>query len=494
MRAAMGLAAVSRESFSRPVSRQKEWSMASRLGVATVLGSAVALALATAVRAEEAPTLTLNPQMLQLDAVAAPAVGDGGAWIDKMKNPCKEFNWGADQRMREEYFNNAITLNQQARGHEWQFERFRTRLWGTIKPCDEFEVYTRMAWEARHWWNPQSKEEWQNNEVFFDNLYGKLKLAPIHTTFTVGRQDIILGDGWLVLEGTPLDGSTSIYFDAARSTTELKDIQTTLDLIYINQYSDPDKWLPTMGVVGDPQIEQDERGAIVWAANKSIKNLEVDGYFIYKNDHKVLANGDQGDIYTPGVRLVEDFNEHLRGRIEGAGQFGERNGATVRAFGLNSRLSYSFNDAYKQQVRLSWEYLSGDTPGTSTNEAFDPLWGRWPQWSELYVYTYAAETRIAETTNLDRVGVGYQVYPTDKMQIDLDCNALFANENTRRGSAGFSDHGNYRGQLFTSVLRYKFNKYLAGHLWAEYLLPGDYYKSPADSNAVYLRAELVFGF
>ena len=92
--------------------------------------------------------------------------------------------------------------------------------------------------------------------------------GEINTTVTVGRQDIILGDGWLVLEGTPLDGSTSIYFDAIRSTTELKEMQTTVDVIYINQYSDPDAWLPTMGVVGDPQIEQNERGAILWVANK----------------------------------------------------------------------------------------------------------------------------------------------------------------------------------------------------------------------------------
>ncbi len=433
-----------------------------------------------------------------MDATTAPAVDEGGTWIDKVKNPCKVFSWGADERMREEYFNNAITLNQQAAGHEWQFERYRTRLWGTIKPCDEFEVYVRMAWEGRHWWNPQSKEEWQDNEVFFDNLYGKVKLDPIHTTVTVGRQDIILGEGWLVLEGTPLDGSTSIYFDAVRSTTELKSLQTTVDLIYINQYAAANEWLPTMGAVSDLQIEQNERGAILWVANKSLKGLEADGYFIYKHDDRVVTApedlGDQGDIYTPGVRLVEDFTENIRGRIEGAGQWGERNGEPVCAFGLNSRLMYNFNDPYKQQVRLSWEYLSGNTPGSGTNGAFDPLWGRWPQWSELYVYTYAGETRIAETTNLDRVAVGYQVKPTDKMQIDLDYHVLFANENTDRGTAGFASSGNFRGQLFTSVLRYKFNKYLAGHLWGEYFIPGNYYASPKDSDAVYLRAELVFTF
>ncbi len=37
-------------------------------------------------------------------------------------------------------------------------------------------------------------------------------------TATVGRQDIIEGVGWLVMDGTPLDGSRTVYFDAARFT------------------------------------------------------------------------------------------------------------------------------------------------------------------------------------------------------------------------------------------------------------------------------------
>ena len=95
-------------------------------------------------------------------------------------------------------------------------------------------------------------------------------------------------------------------------------------------------------------------------------------------------------------------------------------------------------------MHCGYEYLSGDDPSTDTNEAFDPLWARWPQWSENYVYTYAMETRIAETTNLHRVYGGWEFNPTKKTEICTFYNLLFADENTRKDSPtliNFSDSG-----------------------------------------------------
>ena len=43
---------------------------------------------------------------------------------------------------------------------------------------------------------------------------------------------------------------------------------------------------------------------------------------------------------------------------------------------------------------------------TGKDEMFDVLWGRWPRWSELYIYSYAAETggKIAQMNNVMRFG------------------------------------------------------------------------------------------
>ena len=52
---------------------------------------------------------------------------------------------------------------------------------------------------------------------------------------TVGRQDILLGDGWLVGDGTPQDGSWTYFLDSARVTYELKEQHTTFEAIGIMQ-------------------------------------------------------------------------------------------------------------------------------------------------------------------------------------------------------------------------------------------------------------------
>ena len=72
---------------------------------------------------------------------------------------------------------------------------------------------------------------------------------------------MMFGDGWLVLDGTPLDGSRTLFLDGARATYELKDIQTTFDLAYIDQHGAEDYWMPTLNSIKMNLSEQDERGA-----------------------------------------------------------------------------------------------------------------------------------------------------------------------------------------------------------------------------------------
>ena len=83
----------------------------------------------------------------------------------------------------------------------------------------------------------------------------------------------------------------------------------------------------------------------------------------------------------------------------------------LSAYGGTGRVTYAFNDQWNNKLNFDAEYLSGDDPDTNTNEGFDPLWGRWPQWSELYVYTWVKESRIAEQTNLTRFGPSWEANP-----------------------------------------------------------------------------------
>ena len=92
----------------------------------------------------------------------------------------------------------------------------------------------------------QSGMQWRYGIIDNLNVQWK-KPLDLPATLTVGRQDIFLGDGWLVGDGTPEDGSFTYFLDAARFTYNLEDQQTTIDAIGIVQYGRPDAWLPTLG-------------------------------------------------------------------------------------------------------------------------------------------------------------------------------------------------------------------------------------------------------
>jgi hypothetical protein len=450
----------------------------------------------------------------------APAAKD---WVDQVKHPVSWFAWGFDERLRQEYFNNVFNLENKRPNREWNFGRYRSRLWTTLTPCDQFEANIRVAWESRYWFQPgdiPARDDYVANNMFFDNLNFKIKQPfGLPVTTTVGRQDILLGDGWLVADGTPYDGSTSVFFDAIRTTVDMKEIKTTADIIYIQNYATYNKWLPpedtrhaaqqiAQGNSSSEVIEQDEKGAILWLANKSIKATEIDGYFIYKHSDAVFASADDGDIYTLGSRAVHNFGEHWLAKAEGAMQFGNQKTLypkfspafgqqqKIWAGGATTSLTYLFNDKWNNQLATGYEFLSGDRAGSNgTNEAFNSVWGRWPQWSELMVYNFATEERIAQITNLHRIWYGWQADPTKKIQLQARYHLLFSDRNTFEESspANFGS-GCFRGQVVTGLVRYKINRFLSGHVVAEWFQPGDYYSAARDDSAFFTRAELVFSF
>ena len=431
---------------------------------------------------------------LAQDAVSSNGIGD---FIKESKEPVPWLKWGADLRLREIWDNNDVTLSKNAPGHERHWQRYRLRLWTTVTPVKDVDINVRWVFEPRHYCKPDAVSVWQRQELIFDKLNVAWKNPfDLPTTVKVGRQDIKLGDGWLVYEGTPTDGSRSIYFDAVRLTTELKDWKTTVDTIYIDQKSQPDRHLP---VICDKDVrvtEQDEHGFILYAANKSLEKTQIDAYYIFKadrNNHRVGTSRDQ-DIHTFGARGVHKFSDNLKGMAEFAEQLGHREGADVCAFSANSRLTYSLNDAISNSFRLDYEYASGDDPGTATNEQFDPVWGRWWRLSDIITYAYARETRYTDPTNFHRVGGGWSCKPHKKLGLSVDYNLFFTDQNTLGGTPGFSESGCFRGQLLATKLTYKFNEHVKGHLSGQLFAPGDYYDDSRNDVAIFARYELVFSW
>ena len=421
----------------------------------------------------------------------------------------------ADLRLREIFAPNLL-LDKEDR--HWQ--RYRARVGATATPVKDIDFNFRMVYEPQHYCQPGRDlqvrnqyfmDEWVENEAIIDTMNVTLnKPCGLPVRAVIGRQDIILGNGWLVLDGTPLDDSRTIFFDAVRLTWDLAACNTTIDTIYINQHADSDRWIEPFCDKDFHNIEQDEQGVIIYITNKSLAKTELNGYFIYKHDEADLGTrpGDIGagsmapwqagadsDIYTFGARAVHDLTANINLMGEIAGQFGNKNGQDLCAMGANTLATYKFNDPKKHEVHIGYEFLSGDNSSTDgRTEQFDPLWGRWARFSELLAYTVALENRPGEATNMHRLNVGMSCAPCEKITLGADYNLLFANHNSYGGRGIFStsSDSNFRGQLIAGRMTYQFNKHISGHLLAELFFPGNFYNNAYNEVAGFFRYELNF--
>jgi hypothetical protein len=100
----------------------------------------------------------------------------------------------------------------------------------------------------------------------------------------------------------------------------------------------------------------------------------------------------------------------------------------LEAYGALATLEYLFKDPHANVTHVTYEYASGDDPDTNDNEQFDLLWGEWPRWSEMLIYTASFETTPAEMTNLHRVNVGHKIDLNKQWTWTFDYHALWADE------------------------------------------------------------------
>lgn len=470
-----------------------------------------------------------NVQQASASPAPAPALSTTEQMIKDIKNPVPWLSWGADLRIRDEYFNNLLTLNQGAAMHEQDYMRFRGRLWLSLMPVENVSVNARIVDETREWWekagytpyrydpNPPTtpkqtgRRGYDWREGIIDSLNAEYKnVAGLPVSAKVGRQDLFIGDGWLMADGTPIDGSWTYFLDSARVTWDLKEQETVLDGIGIIQSAHDNAWLPTINPNNLLLTEQNEKGCYFQAINNSFDGITLTPFFVYKHDSKVAANGDNADMYTIGGRINGLVADNWKYWVEGAYQCGRKADTTIKypvatagsseyrtldAYGFNSKLTYLFKDHYNNTLGLCFEMLSGDDPKTGNDEMFDVLWGRWPHWSEVGLYSYAAETRVGQQANHIRFGPTYTVTPLKDLDFSASYYALWgiAEIPTREASPTlFSHDGNFRGHFLQGILKYKFSAHVNGHLWSELLFPNDYY---ANHQLIsWVRAELMFTF
>ena len=433
-----------------------------------------------------------------------------------------DLSGGGALRLRHEYWKNLKDMNNDVLDNR-NFFRIRASLWGRIdldkkatlyaKLTDEFKPYTYFGGTSSSAPDKSATKKGYHfdiNEVLFDNLYLDLKeVCDAPFDLCIGRQDLAIsdyGEGFLIGDGTPVDGSRTYYFNAVKAGWHI-DGNSTLDAIFIDDPRD-DEFLPMINPtklvnVSNPAADKvtqqlnttDEKAAILYFRNKSVKNLYAEGYYIYKTEAAEGGTGLQSQrtrLHTFGSYSKYNFSPYtLRGQLAyQAGDYGDNSRSGLGGYVYIDRTFK--NIPWSPLASLGYIYLSGDKRSTGSNEAWDPLFSRYPWLSEIYTQTLAGETGMTGYwTNFQWERAALTIFPVKKTKLWLAYNFLRANAQVVASSI-FSGTSKTRGQLIQSRLDYEISKNITTYFTAEYLIPGKFYAN--QSEAVFLRTELMIKF
>ena len=396
------------------------------------------------------------------------------------------------ERFRLVTWDNAITLDDSANG-VFSFTRHRTSISAQWYPIKNFETTMKLTNEFRYYFAPEDRD-FDFNEIFIDQFYVKWKDPfNIKGTLTLGRQNIILGKGFVVMDGGPLVGSRCIYFNAARFDWRIKkDKELTLFYLYQPELDD------IFPIINDQKanlIEQPEEGFGIYF--KTIrKDIAFDAYFIRKNIKKTDNFPSKSNRNTIGLRLKNDTQTNIPFcyKVESAYQFGKLNNDDISAFGgyFEIKRKFNWNPKYlPKNISAGLIYLSGDNPKTDKHEGWDPLFSRWPKWSESYIYTQIKESKVAYWSNIVTLFGRVNFTPSMDIKLSFDYLHLMATKAPVHINNFISGDGKTRGNLIIGKIDLRINKYLTGHLLWESFIPGNFYFSEAN-NYNWTRFELMY--
>jgi len=230
------------------------------------------------------------------------------------------------ERFRMVSWDNAISLSDSLeKGNS--FTRHRTCVMGQWWPLENFELGLKLTNEFRYYFVPEDRD-FTFDEVIVDQLYFKWSnTAFVPGTLTLGRQNIILGEGFVMMDGHPLDGSRSIYFNGARYDWKVNS-ENTVTAFYVYQ-DDYDELLPVIHDQDKLLIEQPEEAfgvpeeAFGVYYIKENDNVDFQAYVIRKNIKDTDEKPTESEMNTLGTRLKIPFAGRFTFTVEGAYQFGK---------------------------------------------------------------------------------------------------------------------------------------------------------------------------
>jgi hypothetical protein len=434
-----------------------------------------------------------NVSLLILLVLAATACAATAALAADEKPPeGNTFEPGFEERVRTENWDDLSDFSDASDDLRHQM-RYRTRIWSRFDFGPKVELMLMLNNESKKVYTPDAPFRW--DETIIENLYLEVGRGG-RWSAKIGRENLMRGDGFVLFDGNALDGSRTAYFNALDVTRALG--KSKIELIAI---SDPshDTYLPVFNDKNKPLTEWDEQALGVYYTGKDIPRTGIEAYYFYKteaDDIRAVTNpARQPDrrVETLGGRVVRELGQGWSATGELAVQWGSQDpDASIRAWGGTALVRKKFEAvAAKPSLSLAWIGLSGDDPATGDIEGWDPIFSRWPKWSELYLYTLAGEKGVAYWTNLGMWQAEALASPSKPLSLRATYYKMSAFQAFSGSSAKFGT-GRDRGDLFEFRADVAAGPHFKGHILYEHLAPGDYYAG-ADP-AWFFRVEVMYTF
>ncbi len=393
------------------------------------------------------------------------------------------------ERFRFEAWDNAVSLDDSAADGS-AYTRNRTTLGLDWKPLKNLEVLGKITNEFRVYLAPKDRVfGW--HELFLDNLFVKWTVpGRVPFTVTAGRQDINLGEGFVIADGTPGDGSRSYYFNALRVDAGLAKGHTLTAFAHATKATD--RYLPVVHPKPQALAEQPEAALALYYAG-TFGKTKLDAYAVRKTTDANEAWPSATRTETFGARAVAPLAKPLSLTVEAAFQTGKAGEAGRAAAGAIAHLDYDLKGSLPllKSAVVGAILLSGDDPSTARVEGWDPIFSRWPKWSESYIYTYTRESRQSYWSNLA------SVYAQLVFDLGARSDGHLMVMPMGAGQAQVGDFpggsGRHRGTLLRGRLNYKVSKYLTGRFIWEHFTPGSFYLAGASSYN-WLQFEMIFRY
>ena len=232
--------------------------------------------------------------------------------------------------------------------------------------------------------------------------------------FVVGRTQYQLGHGFLLFDGAAEGGSRGGYWTNARKAFELAAIGRfkpgahTVEAFYLDK----------------DELEENDTGSRLWGANYEYaigEHTTLGATYMKWFADAALEPGRDG----LNVFNVRAYTAPLRGIPDLSFEFeyaSERNGEALDSNAWTAQGSYELSDvSWTPTFTYRYAFFQGDDPGTTNNEAFDPLfpgfhdWGYWWQ-GEIAGGYFLSNSNLkshlvrAQVTPNDAVGGGLLFY------------------------------------------------------------------------------------